>query len=69
MPWLTDKTLDLPREQEIGRRLTLIIADFLVLSAHNLRKSAPASQERHLRPKRFVSQSAPVAQRLTKIDV
>ncbi len=38
--WLTDKTLDLPWEQAIGRGLTLIIADFLVLPAHNLRKSA-----------------------------
>jgi len=38
--WLTDKTLDLPWEQEIGRRLTLMDADFLVSSADNLRKSA-----------------------------
>jgi hypothetical protein len=38
--WLTDKTLDLPWEQEIGRRFTLMIADFLVLPAHNLRRSA-----------------------------
>jgi len=46
---LTDKTLDLPWEQEMGRRLrrersverlTLMDADFLVSSADNLRKSA-----------------------------
>jgi len=37
---LTDKTLDWPWEQEMGRRLTLMNADFLVLSADNLRKSA-----------------------------
>ena len=38
--WLPDKTLGLPWEQEFGRRLTLMNADFLVLSADNLRKSA-----------------------------
>jgi hypothetical protein len=39
LTWLTDKTLDLPGKR-VGRKLTLMNADFLVLSAYDLRKSA-----------------------------
>jgi hypothetical protein len=34
-PWLTDKTLDLPWEQEIGRRFTQIFADYVPLKSEN----------------------------------